>query len=43
MITICSKSESIAEELERLGKLTKLFETTDELFDEPLIIRYHMI
>ena len=47
---ICSKSKSTAEELERLGKLTNLFKkadnqlgTTDDLFDEPLIIRYCII
>lgn len=40
MITICSKPKSTVEELERLGKITKVFDLkADELFDEPLIIR----
>ena len=47
MITICTKSKSTGEELERLGKLTNLLDLrtgkTNELFDEPLIIRYHLI
>ena len=47
MIKICTKSKNTGEELERLGKLTNLLdlrtEKTDELFDEPLIIRYHLI
>ena len=47
MITICSKPKNSGQELERLGKLTKVFDLkagkNDDLFDEPLIIRYHMI
>ena len=41
MITLCGKPKSTLEEMERLGKLTKVFDQkADELFDEPLIIRY---